>query len=130
MCCAIFCHAGHDLDAGSFGNQINTTCDCGAGILDKIPILNSKNPLNDCSNAHYIKSKCSLRDKGFTSYGQAIRKFIEMKYRIGLNLRNAMDFRESREDKLNAGAIVKGKVGQVIEEIDRQTQGIILSSKK
>jgi len=39
--CALFCHAGHNLEAIANGSRIKTTCDCGGGILDGISCMNS-----------------------------------------------------------------------------------------
>ena len=62
MCevCALFCHAGHDLEPGNRGNPSRTICDCGAGWFDDCKDINSKNPLNDFGLVS--KLTCSLKN--------------------------------------------------------------------
>lgn len=43
--CAQFCHKGHDLQEGNFGEETKTSCDCGNGVFSNCKELNSDNPL-------------------------------------------------------------------------------------
>ena len=60
--CALFCHAGHKLEAGNSGKPTKTICDCGGGHY-KSDNLNSENPLKKLiAGRRFNWHRCCFRE--------------------------------------------------------------------
>jgi len=102
-CCALFCHAGHKVVIGAYAKKVKTQCDCGGGVLDGVPKLNSGNPLSTLYSSFKAVSKCSLRESCDNNFGDAVSKFICAKYILGVDMKSTLtqNLGKERENRID-----------------------------
>lgn len=83
-CCAIFCHAGHEIVQIANKQKVKAVCDCGGGLLDGVKSLNSKSPLKDILKDDFVAHRCGLKASSQRDDGDMVANYISRKHKLGL----------------------------------------------